>query len=66
MTPQELLQAIEKLAQANGFDLRLAIVHAPNQLDVTEALAQQWQYVPVVRLVKRPEPQPETPQPGNG
>lgn len=52
MTPDQLKAAIEKLLSENGYELNVVIIDQRNGLDVTKLLAEQWQYVPVVQVVK--------------
>lgn len=55
MTPEQMKAAIEKLIAENGYELTLGIIDQRSNIDVTEALARQWHYVPVAQVVKRPE-----------
>lgn len=52
MTPDELKNTIERLLADNGYALQVVIVDQRNGLDVTKLLSDQWQYVPVVQVVK--------------
>ena len=54
MTPDELKSTIERLLADNGYELQVVIVDAGG-LDITEPLAKQRGYVPVVQVVKKPE-----------
>ena len=54
MTPDQLKAAIEKLLAENGYELNVVIVDAGG-LDITEPLAKQRGYVPVLQVVKKPE-----------
>jgi len=57
MTPEEVRTTIEKILVEAGYELVVAIVDQRNGLDVTKLLAEQWQYVPVVQVVKKNEPE---------
>ncbi len=63
MTPDELKAAIERLLADNGYELQVAIIDQRNGLDVTKLLAEQWQYVPVVRVVEKNEQRGRTSPP---
>ncbi len=54
MTPDELKATIERLLADNGYELNVVIVDAGG-LDITEALAKQRGYVPIVQVAKKPE-----------
>lgn len=54
MTPDQLKAAIERLLAENGYELSVIIVDAGG-LDITEPLAKQRGYTPVVQVVKKPE-----------
>lgn len=57
MTQQELAQAIQALLDTAGYEMRLGIVLAKSKLDVTALVAEQFDFVPALQLVKRPEEQ---------
>lgn len=56
MTPDQLKTEIEKLLAENGYELQVVIIDAGG-LDITEALAKQRGYAPVVQVVKKSEPE---------
>lgn len=61
MTPQEIGQAIDALLTANGYVMQLAIVLSKSQLNVTALVAEQFDFVPAVQLVKIPPPPADEP-----
>lgn len=55
MTPEQLKAAIEKLLSDNAYELQVVIIDQRSGLDLTKLLAEQWQYAPVVQVVKKPD-----------
>lgn len=52
MTQQEVAQAIQSILDHAGYEMRLGIVLAKSKLNVTELVAEQFDFVPAVQLVK--------------
>lgn len=52
MTQQEVAQAIQNILDQAGYEMRLGIVLAKSRLDVTALVAEQFDFVPAVQLVK--------------
>lgn len=61
MTPEQIKADIEKLMNDNGYYLDVAIIDQRSGLNLTQLLAEQWQYVPLVQVVKKPEAKASAP-----
>lgn len=52
MTQQEIAQAIQSILDQAGYEMHIAIVLAKSRLDVTVLVAEQFDFIPAVQLVK--------------
>lgn len=58
MTPEEVRQAVESLLEKTGYQINVDIVDMRSGLVLTELMARQWGYVPVLQVIKRPDAPP--------